>query len=1335
MVDSPQVHDESSPEVAPGDRLTKAFLSHRGHVSDKWEQYLAIYGAELEPFVARGQSVRLLEIGVQNGGSLQIWRSYLPPGSAIVGIDIDPGCAKLELGDGIRVLIGDATDPATLDQLLGDTVFDIVLDDGSHRSEHIIAAFESCWGRVAPGGLFIAEDLHCSYFASHGGGFRKPDAAVEYFKALADAVNADHFEADAAGKASPAELDRLRALGRQIARVTFYDSVTVVQRLAETRDAPYRRVMTGLAAPVADPSSAVPHLPVAQLRGLLLSSAAAQAFEPALRASVIAARETVDAQREAIAAQRETIEQLRADLDRVQQAAEQARREAEAAQARALRAEAEAQAITASTIWRATRPLRSAMLAVPPWARVLARRAVKGAWWTVTGQLSARLRAWRAAPPPSAFAAVAAPAPQPGDTYAAWCATQRLDAGALRLQRRRARGLARQPRFSVLVPVFRTPLDVFDAMVTSVTAQSYGNWELCLAVVDTGADAEALIRAARVAEAADPRICVAVLTENHGISGNSNRALEMVTGDWVVLLDHDDMLTPDALFELARAVNTEPEAVFIHSDKDMVDRSGTQRTMPLFKPRWSPDTMLNANYLTHISALRTDRLREIGGWDPATDGAQDWDLFLRVIGRHGRVAHVPRVLYHWRQIGTSVSTGGLDAKPYAAQGQLRALEKHLPLAGWPDAKPRFDGPHLRMVWGDAWRPALSVVVVGGAAKPSLKGAIQRLGAELVPASGASLPAAVDAAIARSRGDVVVLVDANFLPDDEAWLDEMSGPLANPDIAIVGGRVLDGAGQIVDFGVFFQDGAAWPAFRGEPEHYYGPAGGGGWYRNAIAAPGGALAFRKSLWQEVGGFGREGTTATRADLRFCLDVARRGLGRLLLNPFARFRSPAGVPSRFEANAGTVRIPASAVVAALPQGDPYVSAHLDAATASGAPRIRVPKPLVVPVHDYAAEARYVAGTYDATASDVVASAAACAKEPAGPLRRMLWVVPGFEVPFYGGIHTILRAADHFRRAHGVEAAFAVLAAEDSAAISARIARAFPELAAATPVACFQGQEIPAELGRFDAAACTLWTTAFPLLRMRDVRRKYYFVQDWEPLFYPAGTISSAVEATYRFGFHAICNTPSLAESYRMLGGRADHFMPAVDGTVFHAEGRRPRAKDEPFVLVCYARPGTPRNCFEALSEGLRLLKQRHGDRIEIISAGAGWDTAQFGLDGVVRNLGLLPYAETGALYRSADAGLVAMATRHPSYLPFELMACGAAVVTTRNPHTGWLLRDGENSLLCEMTRSDIAATVDRLVGNDELRDAIAAQGRADVEARHRDWNATLEGIHDILVQVCEA
>ena len=161
-----------------------------------------------------------------------------------------------------------------------------------------------------------------------------------------------------------------------------------------------------------------------------------------------------------------------------------------------------------------------------------------------------------------------------------------------------------------------------------------------------------------------------LLAENLGISGNSNRALALASGDFVGLLDHDDTLTPFALYEAVKVINEKPDVDFIYSDKDLLNERG-ERVLPLFKPRWSPDPMLSANYVTHFCVMRTEHLRAIGGWRVETDGAQDWDLFLRVIERSRRIEFIDKVLYHWRMIETSVAFGGLLAKPYAARASWR----------------------------------------------------------------------------------------------------------------------------------------------------------------------------------------------------------------------------------------------------------------------------------------------------------------------------------------------------------------------------------------------------------------------------------------------------------------------------------------------------------------------------------------------------------------------------------------------------------------------------------------------------------------------------------------
>jgi SAM-dependent methyltransferase len=302
--------------------LTNVFMAHDGRVSDKWEQYLAIYDRELARFRDAAAPVRLLEIGVQNGGSLEVWSKFLPPGSSVVGMDIDPRCGELTFSGDITVLVGDAADPATLDRLLGDRVFDVIVDDGSHVSRDIIATFQALFPRLVPGGLFLIEDLHASYWASFGGGFRTQDAAIEWLKGLVDALHADYFEDTVPQAARSA----LAALNREIARVAFYDSVAVVEKLPAAKTAPYRRVLSGTKADVVGGAAVLPAALVAQAGNLVLSGATAGA----------------------VAA---TIALQTRDVAPIEAARDAALADAAAARARLA-------AIEASTSWRITAPLR-----------------------------------------------------------------------------------------------------------------------------------------------------------------------------------------------------------------------------------------------------------------------------------------------------------------------------------------------------------------------------------------------------------------------------------------------------------------------------------------------------------------------------------------------------------------------------------------------------------------------------------------------------------------------------------------------------------------------------------------------------------------------------------------------------------------------------------------------------------------------------------------------------------------------------------------------------------------------------------------------------------------
>jgi glycosyltransferase involved in cell wall biosynthesis len=235
---------------------------------------------------------------------------------------------------------------------------------------------------------------------------------------------------------------------------------------------------------------------------------------------------------------------------------------------------------------------------------------------------------------------------------------------------------------------------------------------------------------------------------------------------------------------------------------------------------------------------------------------------------------------------------------------------------------------------------------------------------------------------------------------------------------------------------------------------------------------------------------------------------------------------------------------------------------------------------------------------------------------------------------------------------------------------------------------------------------------------------MQDYEPLFYPAGSTGALVESTYRFGFHGICNTAPLRDLYVSHGGEAEFFEPCIDQSVFFPP-HRDRAPD-PYVLFCYARPGHSRNCFELLAESLRKLKRRMGDKIAIVTAGEAWAPALFELDGIVHNLGLLDYRTTGAVYRMAHAGVAMTMTCHPSYLPLELMACGSLVITNRNQHTQWLLHDGDNCLLAETSSGAMAEKIEEGLRNHALRDRITRNASEMVRRKYQNWDEQAEKVY---------
>lgn len=347
--------------------------------------------------------------------------------------------------------------------------------------------------------------------------------------------------------------------------------------------------------------------------------------------------------------------------------------------------------------------------------------------------------------------------------------------------------------------------------------------------------------------------------------------------------------------------------------------------------------------------------------------------------------------------------------------------------------------------------------------------------------------------------------------------------------------------------------------------------------------------------------------------------------------------------------------------------------------------------------------------------------------------WYLPPFDNPFYGGIMTILRLADYLQRCHGIKQRILICGHVNIKDVNANVVKAFPNLSSAEVIALNSTQAIN-DIPRSDYSVATLWTTAYVLLGVQNTGLKFYMIQDFEPAFYPAGSTYAQTELTYRFGFYGIANTQSIKEIYeRDYGGTAVVLQPSIDKSVFYTSAEARPA--QPKRLFYYARPGTPRNGFELAAAALQRLKKKHGDAIDIVCAGAGWAPADYNLEGVVRAVGMLPYAETGNLYRSCHAGFVMMMTKHPSYLPFELMACGALVVTNYNQANTWLLKDGENCLLSPPSASCLSETLSYALDNYDALSFVRQRAAEQIHRDMGDWDSSLEVVAQFMSNRCAA
>lgn len=470
--------------------------------------------------------------------------------------------------------------------------------------------------------------------------------------------------------------------------------------------------------------------------------------------------------------------------------------------------------------------------------------------------------------------------------YAEWLKTRALTAQDRENIRREIASFRRKPLISIILPVYDVGEIWLRRCLETVLGQLYENWELCVA--DDKSPSPHIARVLREFASSDARIKVVFRNENGHISAASNSALALATGEFCVLLDHDDELSEDALFHVAKELNDHPETAFVYSDEDVIDETG-RRYEPKFKPDFSRDLFYSLNMVTHLSAYRTDVLRDVGGFREGFEGSQDYDLALRVIERidESRIRHIPKILYHWRAIAGSVALSG-DEKPYAHERAREALREHLERTGREATVGRgvFQFHHVSYPFPSRSRISIVRWSVDDANVSVENGDSP---AVLLADEGSDLStaAALNNAAQIATGDFIVFCASGIDEIRSGAFEKLASFVSIDEIGVAGGRVSDHNGVIVEAGFII---------GGEPivrKAHEGETLGdsGSFFRltvenNFSAVSAVCFAVSSKLFGALGGFNATDFPKSLFDVDFCLRVIESGR-RVVFTPSADFK----------------------------------------------------------------------------------------------------------------------------------------------------------------------------------------------------------------------------------------------------------------------------------------------------------------------------------------------------------------------------------------------------------------------------------------------------------------
>lgn len=551
--------------------------------------------------------------------------------------------------------------------------------------------------------------------------------------------------------------------------------------------------------------------------------------------------------------------------------------------------------------------------------------------------------------------------------YQLWIAANEPNEQELEAQRKTV--FDYQPKISLIVPLFNTPVSFFEELVDCLINQTYTNWELCLA---DGSD-ESNPKILEIIKK-DDRIKYKFIGENKNIAGNTNEAIEMATGNYIGLLDHDDMLPIFSLYEVVKAINENPGVDFIYSDEDKIEGPITNRFDPYFKPDFSQDTLRSNNYITHFSVFKKEIMDQLGGERSKYDGAQDFDLILRMSETAKKIVHIPRILYHWRVHKDSTARVP-DAKPYAYEAGRKAVADHIERVGLKGKVDFGETPGVYKVQYDViGNPKVTVMIPNKDAIETLKVCINsikklttyknyeiliiennstkaetfdyykkiqkdpQIRVVFYPEKIFNYSGIINFGVKNAEGEFVCQLNNDTELRTPDWLEKFIGFAQREDVGAIGGRLYYPDGSIQHAGIVVGIcGLAANMLTNLPKGHHGYFAKEGLTQNMSAITGACLFSRKSIYEEVGYMDEENFVVAFNDVDFCLKIRETGKN-VIYYPFVEFthyesktRGYENTPEkqkRFENECNRFKSKWKEVIA---KGDPFYNINLSDNTAN--------------------------------------------------------------------------------------------------------------------------------------------------------------------------------------------------------------------------------------------------------------------------------------------------------------------------------------------------------------------------------------------------------------------